>query len=92
LLKSTDKLTIQKEESIDDVDSPQSSYCSNRMLGIIFINTYGITSVVYQGIAKMATGTGVDAVELCLFKTLTNLVIASMVVRNTGLHPFKSIP
>lgn len=62
------------------------------MLGIIFINTYGITSVVYQGISKMATGTGVDAVELCLIKTLTNLAIASVLVSNAGLNPIKAVP
>ena len=40
----------------------------------------------------MATGTGVDAVELCLIKTLTNLAIASVLVSNAGLNPIKAVP
>lgn len=65
---------------------------NNRVLAIFFMQTYNITSVIYQGMAKVGTNSGVGAVELCFVRTFINFMISLITVKYSGKHVVNDVP
>lgn len=65
---------------------------NGRVLGILFMQTYCITSVLYLGMSRVATNSGVGAIELCFIRTSINFLISIGTVGYSGKHVIKDVP
>ena len=61
-------------------------------MGIVFMQTYNLTSVLYLGMSKVATNSGVGAIELCFFRTSINFLISLVTVKLSGKHVLNDVP
>ena len=65
--------------------------CTPRVQAVIFMNLFCLCQVTYSSLAKYSTNSGVNAMDLCLVRTMINFTIAGITVRICKKHVINDV-